>query len=164
MVGSGGVSPGFGPEQINTDRLNINCETVASRFFSRVTSEQTPTSRRGYAPVFNHCYCQFLPDSPSFVDVSCSILTFCSVLVSVDPRPSDRNVRRWPLLLSDAVRSRSIAAIDRRDRQTDRRTDTSPTHTHLPLEANSVSKSKKSNYMSRRPLRQHFPPLVLSFS
>jgi len=50
--------------------------------------------------------------------------------VYVDPRPSDRNVKRWPLLLSGAGRQ-----------QTDRRTNgRSPTHRRLLLEAASVSK------------------------
>ena len=45
--------------------------------------------------------------------------------VCVDHPTSDRNVRRWPLLLSGAGGYRSIDGTNRR---TDGRTDTSPTH------------------------------------
>jgi len=49
------------------------------------------------------------------------------IQVCVDHRPSDRNVRRWPLLLFSDGRYRSAVgkrcSFGRRDRQTDERTD-----------------------------------------
>ena len=69
--------------------------------------------------------------------------------VCVDPRTSDSNVKRWPLLLSGAGRYRPIdgcasftgfRSTGQTDGRTNRRTDISPTHRRFLLEAASVKK------------------------